>query len=190
MLILANTLSQHIAVFSINCRFISQGRFKQTYLLPRENPKSNSYVNNTACQFSRTIMNIRTPQVHITTLTDKYSLLSHFIDSVVSNISVTNMSQQGSYHNYEEVWGFKVLILKYVKLNEIPNRCLGFYVTIRRNCGRIERIEHVSLIWNFWVGVLYLVRCLCFKRCLLGSNKCKTLLGKACIRFYNNRIPE
>ena len=40
----------------------------------------------------------------------------NFIDSVVSNISVTNMSQQRTYHNYKELRGFKVLILKYVKL--------------------------------------------------------------------------
>jgi len=44
-----------------------------------------------------------TPQIHITTFKDKYSLLSHCIDSVVSNISVTNKSQQGSYHNYEDL---------------------------------------------------------------------------------------
>ena len=54
-----------------------------------------------------------TPHILITTLKDKYSLLSHFIDIVVSNISVTNMSQQGSYHNYKKLRGFKLIILKF-----------------------------------------------------------------------------
>ena len=74
------------------------------------------YKQHSLASFYVSKKNIMAAQIHITTLKDKYPLLSQFIDSVVSNISVTNMSQQRTYHNYKELRGFKVLILKYVKL--------------------------------------------------------------------------
>jgi len=74
------------------------------------------YKQHSLASFYVSKKNIMTAQIHVTTLKDKYPLLSQFIDSVVSNISVTNMSQQRTYHNYKELQGFKVLILKYVKL--------------------------------------------------------------------------